>query len=324
MLSGCAQWSVDLLSWVTDGLFGLRDDPKFREILQTPANFSEMTSYLKAKNEACLHLILSSTTRVFLTAICKRLTHLQALCHKAQEYWWNAADKNPTPAHRALQRAYMKLLRATTTNLVKIAEFEALLGVMSEGVRQTYHNSFAALLRNVQQQQQQQQPPPKPGQPTPGEVAVKKATAQCETLIFFGEQPPPSFQPLLKRFFETDLERVMGSTKRFDLFFTDFPLLEVEDDTKRLAARKADGKFVDVFKRVEVLAPKLVKGGGGGSKQQHENGEDAAAAGSTFRRCVRCCAIMEDVPSTNLRPGYNFIVAQQRKCLCGGTWAFLS
>lgn len=322
MLSGAAEWSVDLLSWLTDGLFNLRDDPKFREILQTPANFSDMTAHLKTKNEVCLHLVLSSTTRVFLTAICKRLTHLQALCHKAQEYWWNAADKNPTPAHRALQSAYMKLLRATTTHLVKIAEFEALLGVMSEGVRQTYHNSFAALQRNVQQQQQQ---PPKPNQPSAGEFAVKKATAQCETLIFFGEQPPPSFQPLLKRFFEADLERVMGSTKRFDLFFTDFPMLELEDNSKRLAARKADAKFVDVFKRVELSAPKLVRNGGsGGAKQQEqENREEAAAAGSTFRRCVRCCAVMEDVPSTNLRPGYNFILAQQRKCLCGGMWAFL-
>lgn len=333
VLSGCAQWSVALMSWLTDSLFTLRDDAKFKDILSSPSNFSEMTNFLKERNEVALHLILSSSTRSLLIAVCKRIIHLQTVCHRAQEYYWHTSERQgATPAHRTLQRAYTKLQQATTTNLVKINEFEALLAAVCEGVRTTYQVSFAGLQRGAQQ------PPPKPGQPSPG--TFKKATAQCELLIFLGEQPPPRFQQFVHKFFEADLERIMGATKRFQLFFTAFPLLEVEDDPKRLAARRTDAKFVDVFKRVEFSAPRLVRGGnllaatnGGGvvdmvkqergldhgMQQQQQNEEPA---GPIFRRCVRCCGVMEDVASTNLRPGFNFVFQQQRKCSCGGSWAF--
>lgn len=322
---------MDLLSYVTDSLFGLRDDPKLLEILHDPRSFTEMTKYLKEKNEVALHLILCSTTRCFLAAICRRVTHLQSVCSRASEYWGSVSDRpdrTPTPASRMLQRAYMKLQQATATNLVKIDEFEKLLSVVGEGVRQTYQTSLASLQQKQQQQQQQNQPS-RPGQLTP-EQTLKKAQAHCELGILLGEQPPPSFQPLVKKFFETDLKTIMSSTNRFDLFFTDFPLLEVEDDVKRLAARKADAKFVDVFKRVEFSAPELVKdhaSNGNELKQHQRSGDEVEAAGlghPAFRRCVRCCAVMEDVTSPKMKPGYNFVMAQQRKCACGGSWASLA
>lgn len=311
---------------MTDSLFCLRDDPKLLEILQDPRSFIEMTKYLKTKNEVALHLVLCSTTRCFLAAICRRVTHLQSVCSRASEYWGSVGDRpdrNATPASRTLQRAYMKLQRATATNLVKIDEFEKLLSTVGEGVRQTYQTTMA----NLQQKHQQQNQPPRPGQPTP-EQAVKKAQAHCELGILLGEQPPPSFQPLVKKLFETDIKNIMTSTNRFDLFFTDFPLLEVDDDVKRLAARKADAKFVDVFKRVEFSAPELIKGNatnGDESKQLQQAGEEEAAGSGhpAYRRCVRCCAVMEDVTSPKMKPGYNFVMAQQRKCACGGSWASL-
>ncbi|KAK4128203.1 hypothetical protein N657DRAFT_638626 [Parathielavia appendiculata] len=38
-----------------------------------------------------------------------------------------------------------------------------------------------------------------------------------------------------------------------------------------------------------------------------------------WRRCVRCAAVMEDIWSA--KPGYHFLLTQQRKCPCGGSWA---
>lgn len=319
---------MDLLSYVTDSLLCLRDDPKFLDIIQNQRSFTEMTKYLKEKNEVALHLVLCSTTRCFLAAMCRRITHLQSVCSRASEYWGSVSDRpdrSTTPASRMLQRAYLKLQRATATNLVKIDEFEKLLSVLGDGVRQTYQTSLANLQHKQQQQQQQ---PPRMAQSTP-EQTVKKAQTHCELGMLLGEQPPPSFQPLVKRFFETDLKTIMSSTNRFDLFFTDFPLLEVEDDIRRLAARKADAKYVDLFKRVEFSAPELVKGDvthGDDLKQHQQPGEEVDAAGAAypaFRRCVRCCAVMEDVTSPKMKPGYNFVMAQQRKCACGGSWASL-
>lgn len=322
-LSGCAKWSLDLLSWLVDNLFSLRNDPKFMEILDDNRRFLEMTNYLKAKNDVSLHLLLCSSTRCFLAAICRRLAHLQAISNKAMQYWdgRSAANAAEPEAQRELHKAYLKLQRCATTTLVKVEEFDKLLATLSGDIRQTYQTTLA----NLQQKAAQQGQTSKPGQPTPAEAAVKKAQTHCELTILLGEQPPVSFQPPIKKLFETHLRAVMSSTKRPELFFTDFPLLEVEDDPRRLAARRAEGRYVDVFKRVELTVPKTANG--------HANSDELAVAKFTLgdgdsptpthaalRRCVRCCAVMEDVTAT--RPGFNFVLAQQRKCSCGGSWAF--
>lgn len=309
-LSGCAQWAIDLLCWITDSLFSLRDDPKFMELLQDTRSFAEMTNYLKSKNEVSLHLLLCSSTRCFLAAICRRLTHLQVITNKAMQFWEHRPPSNSNDslgsASRSLHQAYLRLHKCTTTSLIKVEEFDKLLNIVAADVRQAYQTSLAGLHQRHQAQ------PSKPGQPNSAEQAIKKAQAHCELQILLGDQPPASsFQPLVKKLFETELRNTLGSTDRAKLFFTDFPLLEVDDDVQRLAARQAEGLHVDVFRRVELREPRPGKSGG-----------DFSPGDTAFRRCVRCCSVMEDVVAS--RPGYNFLVAQQRKCACGGNWAALA
>lgn len=321
-LAGCARWALDLLSWLADSLFALRDDPKFMELLSTN-RFSEMTTYLKSKNEVSLHLLLCSSTRGFLSATCRRLNHLQTLSNKAIQYWektspHNATDSNATnrgitPVHQA----YLKMQRYTTTTLIKVEEIDKLLSTLSGDIRQTYQASLASL---AQKQQQQQQQAGKPNQPPP-DAAVKKAQAHCELMMLLAENPPPSFLPLIKKLFDTDLKNLMVSTKRSDLFFTDFELLEVDDEPRRLAARKHGRKYVDTFKRVELTAPKAHKALNGESVPTHEAQSSRDESGPEWRRCVRCCAVMEDVVGS--KPGFTFVLSQQRKCSCGGNWGHL-
>lgn len=303
------------------------------EILQDGRKFTEMTNYLKSKNDVCLNLLLCSSTRCFLSAICKRLAHLQAIGNKVMQFWDSRPASNPADAvnepQRELHKAYLKLQRGASTTLIKVDEFEKLLASLSHDIRQTYQTSLASLQQKAAAQQLQGQ-----NKPYPAEAAVRKAQAHCELAILLGEQPPPSFQPPIRKFFETDLREILGSTKRSELFFADFPLLEVEDDARRLAARKAEGRHVDVFRRTELLsspssalsASKTVATDGhananGDSLDADRNLTMAAAEHAAWRRCVRCCAVMEDVTAT--RPGFNFVLAQQRKCSCGGSWAFL-
>lgn len=336
-LSGCAKWSLDLLSWLTDGLFSLRNDPRFMEILQDNRSFTEMTNYLKAKNDVSLNLLLCSSTRCFLSAICRRLAHLQAIGNKAMQYWdsrsaSSAAEPFNEP-QRELHKAYIKLQRRATTTLIKVDEFDKLLASLSNDIRQTYQTTLASLQQKTAAQHQQHQHQGQ-NKPNPAEAAVKKAQAHCELAILLGEQPPPSFQPPIRKFFETDLRNIMASTKRSELFFTDFPLLEVEDDPRRLAARKAEGRHVDVFRRTELLSSPTTSSAkttattdghsnaSGESLENADGGSSTATGGhAAWRRCVRCCAVMGDVSAT--RPGFNFVLAQQRKCSCGGSWAFL-
>lgn len=303
------------------------------EILQDNRSFTEMTNYLKSKNDVSLNLLLCSSTRCFLSAICRRLAHLQAIGNKAMQYWDSRPASNTSEPlnepHRELHKAYLRLQRCASTTLIKVEEFDKLLASLSNDIRQTYQTTLASLQQKAAAQHPQHL---QQGKPNPAEASVKKAQAHCELAILLGEQPPPSFQPPIRKFFETDLRNIMASTKRSELFFTDFPLLEVEDDARRLDAMKVEGRHVDVFRRVELSSNPT-----GSSKTNATNGHTiangdaldatdgssatAAAGHAAWRRCVRCCAVMEDVSAT--RPGFNFVLAQQRKCSCGGSWAFL-
>ena len=322
-LTGCAKWALDLLCWLTDSLFVLRDDPKFMELLN-PGRFSEMTAYLKSKNDISLHFLLCSSTRGFLLAACKRLSHLQAVSAQATQYWdKNAATHNSTDSHTnqgiiAVQQAYLKMQRCITTALIKVKEIERLLNILGAEIKQAYQASLAILA------QKQQQQSGKPNQPPP-DTAIKKAQAHCELNMLLAENPPPQFLAVIKKLFEVDLKNLMASTDRSGLFFTDFELLEVEEDPRRLAARKAQGKYVDTFKRVELTAynpPKASEGDKVRRPHEQQQPDADAATGPAWRRCVRCCAVMEDASTS--KSGMTFVLSQQRKCACGGGWGLLA
>lgn len=323
-LTGCAKWALDFLCWLIDSLFVLRDDPKFMELL-TPARFSEMTPYLKSRNDVSLHLLLCSSTRGFLVATCKRLHHLQMMSTQATQFWdknpamHSSADSKANQGLVAIQQAYLKMQRCITTTLITFKEIERTLSVLSGDIRQQYQASLALLA------QKQQQQSGKPNQP-PAEAAVKRAQAHYELNMLLTETPPPQLLQVIKKFFETDLKNLAATTDRSGLFFTDFPLLEVEEDLRRLATRKAQGKYVDAFKRVELTAhmsSKVREGERvqGPHEQQQQAGADAAT-GPPWRRCVRCCSVMEDVHPT--KPGMNYVLTQMRRCSCGGGWGLLA
>ncbi|KAM7194311.1 RNA polymerase II mediator complex subunit Sin4 [Rhypophila sp. PSN 637] len=62
--------------------------------------------------------------------------------------------------------------------------------------------------------------------------------------------------------------------------------------------------------------------GGGGGNDTAAGGSAQATAVPQWRRCVRCASVMEDV-SAHQRPGFTFVLAQQRKCACGGNWGIV-
>lgn len=318
-LTGCAKWALDLLCWLTDSLFVLRDDPKFMELLN-PTRFSEVTTYLKSKNDVSLHLLLCSSTRGFLVAACKRLVHLQVMSAQATQYWdKNAGTHSSTDSHASLQQAYLKMQRCITTTLIKVNEIDRMLNTLGGDIKKSYQ-AYAAVVAQKQQQQQS-------GKPNQAhtDATIKKAQATCELSILLGENPPAQFLPVIKKLFELDLKNLVASTDRSGLFFTDFELLEVEEDLRRLAARKAQGKYVDTFKRVELTAHDSTKAIEGGNvhrpHEQQQPGTDAATR-LAWRRCVRCCAVMEDAQAT--KSGMNFVLSQQRRCACGGGWGLLA
>ncbi|OLN95927.1 Mediator of RNA polymerase II transcription subunit 16 [Colletotrichum chlorophyti] len=315
-LCGCAKWSLDLLSWLTDSLFSLLDDSQFQALL-TPQRFSEMSTYLQSRADVSLHLLLCSSTRGFLSAVCRRILHLEILSNRAIEFYerraamHNATDPSSSQhkgLHVVLYKAYQKMQRITSSSLIKVQEFDRLLTVLNNDIRTAYQTSLASLASK------------NPAAAAAGSKAVdaqiKNAQIHCELNMLLASSPPPAFLGVLLKFFNNDLRTYRAQTDPSRLFFADFDLLEIEDDRRALAARKASGRYIDVFKRVELLAQPAK---GATTDEETKTGDEVKTP--QWRRCVRCSAVMEDVFGS--RPGFTFVLAQQRKCSCGGHWGLL-
>ncbi|KAH7196805.1 mediator complex, subunit Med16 [Fusarium flagelliforme] len=292
-LVGCAKWALDLIAWLMDSLFELMNDSHFQELL-TRERFAEVAPYLHKKNNVALHFIMSSSSRGFLSAVCRRLAHLEGLSGRAIEFYRRqSAVVEGTGGGRAapqLQQAYQAMQQVTSSALVKVSEVESLLTELSKEIRQAYQIFLPSFVKS------QANPP----QGKAIDVAIRSARVQIELAMLLSSTPPPAFLQIIKKFFTTDLRAFRNAIDPGRLFFADYDLLEVQDDEHSLAAKKARGMvYVDVFKRMQIRP----------SSEKH------------WRRCSRCTAVMEDIFGT--RPGFSFVLAQQRKCSCGGQWTLL-
>lgn len=254
-----------------------------------------MTAYLHERNDISLYLLLCSCSRSFLSALCRRIVHLDSVSTKANDFYQRQtaqAEQSGTaklPSNQ-LQQAYQRMQQVTTSGLIKVTEFEKLLNVLGADIKQTYQ----AFLPNLVKQG------PNPPQGKQIDMAMKSAQVQLELLMLLARAPPPAFLPVIKKLFVRDLRAFRQQTDPANLFFADFSPLGVQDDKRSLALKASrGGVYYDVFKR----------------------GEIRTGSGKPWRRCVRCASVMEDVWGN--KPGYTFVLGQQRKCSCGGSWALL-
>ncbi|KAJ4164232.1 hypothetical protein LMH87_005915 [Akanthomyces muscarius] len=279
-LAGELKWSLDLLAWILDCLFELMSNDKFMDSLNN--KFSSALEYLAERNDVALHLLLSSGTRSFLSALCRRIAHLDGISGRAVDFYrQQAAEAEQSGVARLpsgqLQQAYQRMQQVTSAGLVPVAAFEKMLNTLGHDIKQAYAVYLPAMLK----QNSGGHPPPQGKQI---DMLIKQSQSQMEVIMLLSRAVPPAFVPLVKKFFGEDLRGMRTQTDPAQLFFADFAALGVQDDKSSLAARVArGGAYYDVFKRVE-LRP-------GGSAQ----------ALKPWRRCVRCPAVMEDV-SPN-RPG---------------------
>ena len=290
----------------------------------TGSNFNEMVPYLLEKNEIALHLILCSSTRGFLSAACRRLLHLDSISSRANQFYElqqqqaSAGGANGNSSLRpALIMSYHKMQQYTSSSLIKVQEFDKLLWALAEDIRQTYQSTAAA----------QSSAAAKKGQTQATDNAAKRFQVHCELTLLLANNPPPNFQPLLRKFFNENVRTFRTLTDPAKLYFADYSILEVEDDSRSLQEKRARHTHIDVFKRVELKPVSNANGASGSNGASNAAGHPTtfpphAVPSEFLRRCARCTSIMEDV--TGSRPGYTFVVAQQRKCSCSGNWGMLT
>ncbi|KAK5652559.1 hypothetical protein OQA88_10320 [Cercophora sp. LCS_1] len=311
-LAGCAKWAADLLSWLADCVFNLWDDREFRELLEDQKRFPELSNYMHRRGDVSLHLLLCSSTRGFLTAACRRLGHLESLGNRAMLYYERQAATEPGRGIAPLHAAYMKLQRATGSSLIKVQDFEQLVTALGQDIRANYQKTLAGLKGARPDTKGGAQ-----GQGGTNDQLVKKAQAHCELDMLLAGNPPLGFRDMLLKFFQGKVATFRGQTDPTRLYFGNYDILEVEDDPRSLAVRKAKREYIDVFTRATLRSG--VRSGVRGSGNAAPNSVDDT--GPQWRRCVRCASVMHDVFGS--RPGFTFVLAQQRKCSCGGSWGLL-
>ncbi|KAK3901481.1 hypothetical protein C8A05DRAFT_16342 [Staphylotrichum tortipilum] len=356
-VTGCTKWGISLLAWLTDSLFGLLDDPEIMTMLTDHKRFPELAKYLQSKNNVSLQLLLCSSTRGFLLAACRRLIQVEGISNRAAHYYEAKAQQQQqqqqqqgvaaaanagSRPHSALYQAYQRMARAISTSLVKVPDFDRLLSDLGSDIQAAYQKTLSGL--NAAKMKPQHAALTEQQQQQLNEQFVKKAQGHCELDMLLGRNPPPSFREVLHKLFTVTLPAFRNQTDPAKLYFADYDVLEMEDNPVALAARKATGKYVDVFKRVElVVGPQRKKTGrpkppkppnadeANSNKGPYANGLAGmliygtwtgiggnSSAAPQWRRCVRCGAVMADLWSG--KPGYNFVLTQQRKCVCGGSW----
>ncbi|KAL1865212.1 hypothetical protein VTK73DRAFT_5449 [Phialemonium thermophilum] len=360
ILAGCVKWVVQLLAWLTDCLFNLLDDEEFMTIVRDRTRFSELTPYLQSRGDVSLHLLLCSSTRGFLLVACRRLLQHEVVSNRAIHYYETRAAMLQGPDasdsglrnSSAIYHAYLKMQHVISGSAVKVGAFDKLLAALVQEIRTVYQEKLPVLANQGKQQQQPQpngQQALQQGASGGATDATRRAQAQCELSLLMAAAPPSIFQEVLVNFFDKHLRSFRTHTDPAKLFFGNYDLLEVEDDERSLAEKRKLGRRVDVFKRSELFLWQQqqqqqqtpVPPGGGAGRPNASNGQVAnnhhhqvagGGGGSTngaglestkgqLRRCVRCAAVMENV--VGQRPGFTFVLGQQRKCACGGNWGML-
>ncbi|KAI1504605.1 RNA polymerase II mediator complex subunit Sin4 [Biscogniauxia marginata] len=311
-LAGCVKWSVDLLGWLCDSLFCLLDDHKFMSFLNQSNQSQQldyMTTYLHSKREVALHLVLCSATRNLISAICRRIGLLDNCSTRAINWYTskpefndisNAAPGSRNANHVGLYAAYRKIKQYTSSALIKADEFDNFLTILAADIRSAYSSSLTPLAEREAQKAAKNPQPSNQNPNAPKPDRVKEARQHCELNLLLVKAPPPSFLPVLTKLFRKDLTEYRARTDVAKLYFSNFELLEIDDQPRVLEKRKARGMRVDFFKRVEI-----------GRKSQ----------AIPWRRCARCGNVMEDLPTTSNKPGLIFLLGQQRMCCCGGRLA---
>ncbi|KAI1434715.1 RNA polymerase II mediator complex subunit Sin4 [Xylaria sp. CBS 124048] len=298
-LAGCAGWSIDFLGWLCDALFCLLDDTTFMSFLtqanQTP-QLVNMTRYLHSKNEIALHLILCSSTRNLISAVCRRIGLLDSYASRA--LLWYSSRGEITDAgssrHVALHAAYRKIHGYTSAALIKAEKFDAFLAILAADIRSAYAASLGPLAEKEGQKANKNPSATKPD-------CVKEARQHCELNMLLMQSPPPSFLAVITKLFRQDLKNFRAGVDLAKLHFADYRILEIIDTPEALAKRKKRNVKVDMFRRVEISS-------------QRQN---------PWRQCSRCGNAMEDLSSVHNKPGMTFLLAQQRSCCCGGRLAVI-
>lgn len=335
ILSGSVRWCLDLIAWLVDSLLNPEDSSIFKSLVAGQSiDLDSFNTRLHDSNSVALHLLLCSTTRGFLTAICRRVSNLDYISRKAMSA---AAQSQVTasiqiPQHitsSELRAAYTTIATLTSGSVIQIRIFETFLASISASIKDAY--TTAGLPSSTTQSQQQPN--------TKAEIARNI----IEQTMLFGGPLPAALVPAIRHIFTSLLPSLRCSIDPARLFFTNFSLLALDppmpsltkspsptppdqtlasllgpDQHQKKGGNEKIARTIDIFQRVPIeLGQEPVEG------PVNENGvREKPRNSKRWRRCARCAAVMEDFNTQ--KPAVHFLLMQERRCFCGGSWYLMS
>lgn len=260
-LAGSVRWVLDLMAWITDTLLELPSTLPEDLSVTNPTKLSlpELLAYLHATNNVTLHLLLSSPTRGFLTAICRRLQHLDYVARKAiatNTNHPNQAGQGQQSISPTLRAAYVQIANLTSNCIVRIKTFEALLSSLTSSIKSAYANHKPPLAGNTNN-------------------STGPSRNNLEIKMLLGGEIPTAFKAVIVDLFrgvqdnEPKTQNDLGanaaapgylSSVRLEidpanLWFADFTMLEVDEDEESVAKRKGSGVTMDCFRKTWLINP---------------------------------------------------------------------
>ena len=314
-LTGVIRYSIDLIAYIIDALFELRKHPRLSST--TPLTKAALQSVLIEQNSPALALLLSSTPR---TLLHHNLRALRGLL--------TSSTKHLTPTTPlARKQAFTAVISLIETGaIVKVAAFERLVSEVDTAIKKAYATT------------------------TPATTDAGRADAE-RSLLIEGILPDCFLTPhsvlegLLgpsithrtghptENTTTSSLDRLKKDVDLGRLYFKDFSWLEVSDDLQ--TRRWSQSHRVDAMRKTVMT---LSRAGAaavvtrfpdtssdddyhdGGDIDRHADGADDRPP-RRWRRCTRCCAYMEENPSSAANSFGNGLL--ERMCFCGSTWMAL-
>lgn len=308
ILAGSVRWCLDFLCWIIDSLIHPPESPLKDGKALADLSIDELNAYLFSTKNVALHLLLSSSTRGFLIAICRRLIHLDYTARKTLSSTVNSDPQGSQASivSNSLRASYTAIASLKQNSIVPVEIFDTFVNTIAQLMKDTYltHN----------------QPVMKQLSDAPGQVNRNTIEAQ----VLCGGELPASFALAISKILNEALPKLKKEIDAAQLFFhsyaglnlplSDASLLGSNASSSLALASKARTKNAEhrVRHTIDIFCRRPIEVGRGAGNGPHDR---------RYRRCARCGAAMEDIASR--QHVIQFLVMQQRRCFCSGSWNVL-
>ncbi|KAI9840028.1 MAG: hypothetical protein M1819_000220 [Sarea resinae] len=206
-LLGVVKWSIDVMNFLVDELFSLADAVKGHA-----GDRSYVEGEVSKMNSPALYLVLASVPRVFLRYNCRCLRGLMG----------NAQKGFQAGVEGEQRRVFKSLANVIEGSMVKVSQFERILGEIDHDIRGAYqHSSISDADR-----------------------------ALAEKSLLYNGDIPEALAPVLERLLTTMLNKLRNEVDPADLYFANHSWLGLIDDEETRDYRRRH--VVDAVKKVPL------------------------------------------------------------------------